>query len=94
MDHVWEFHIRFRFDKSKSDFTTQKFQRQPTSPIDPVLASVNLIRQAHLTYLIDGHLCSHQNLSPITPQPLFGSQLLLFAAPSPHSSKACQLNVS
>ena len=48
LDHIFEVHIRFRFDKSKDNFTIRKYCRIPSAPFDPVLATINIIRRAHL----------------------------------------------
>jgi hypothetical protein len=41
-------HIRFRFDKSKHNFTIRKYKRIPTAAFDPVLAVINIFRRAHM----------------------------------------------
>ena len=47
-DIIQEFHIRFRFDKSKTNFSIRRFRRLPPgSPADPVVAGINIIRRAH-----------------------------------------------
>jgi hypothetical protein len=48
LNHVFEVHIRFRFDKSKDDFTIRKFRRIPNAPFDPIIATINIIRRAHI----------------------------------------------
>jgi hypothetical protein len=48
LDHIWELHLRFRFDKSKNNFTIRKYQRLPGMSFDPVIAAINIVRRAHL----------------------------------------------
>jgi hypothetical protein len=48
LDHIWSLHIRFRFDKSSTNFTIRKYNRIPHAPFDPVIAAINIIRRAHL----------------------------------------------
>jgi hypothetical protein len=48
LDHIWEFHLRFRFDKSKNNFTIRKYTRLPGMNFDPVIAAINIIRRAYL----------------------------------------------
>ena len=48
LDHIWEVHIRFRFDKSKNNFTIRKYTCLPGMRFDPVIAAINIIRRAHL----------------------------------------------
>jgi hypothetical protein len=48
LDHIHELHIRFRFDKSKTNFTIRKYTRLPGVPFDPVVAAVNIIRRAKI----------------------------------------------
>jgi len=48
LDHIWELHLRFRFDKSKTNFTIRKYTRLPDMNFDPVIAAINIIRRAHL----------------------------------------------
>ena len=48
LDHIWELHLRFRFDKSQSNFTIRKFTRLPDAQFDPVTAAINIIRRAHI----------------------------------------------
>jgi hypothetical protein len=45
---IAEVHIRFRFDKSKHNFTIRKYKRIPTAAFDPVLAVINILRRAHI----------------------------------------------
>jgi hypothetical protein len=41
-------HLRFRYDKSKENFTIKTYRRQPQSPIIcPVQALINICRRAH-----------------------------------------------
>jgi hypothetical protein len=39
-DMIFAVHISFRFDKSKENFSIQKFRRQPTVPFDLVVATI------------------------------------------------------
>jgi len=48
LNHVWELHLRFRFDKSRNNFTIRKYRRIPAAPFDPVIAAVNILRRAFL----------------------------------------------
>ena len=48
LDHIWELHLRFRFDKSKTNFTIRKYTRLPGAKFDPVLSAINIIRRAHI----------------------------------------------
>jgi hypothetical protein len=48
LEHIWELHVRFRFDKSKNNFTIRKYKRLPDAPFDPVIVAINIIRRAHL----------------------------------------------
>ena len=48
LDHIHELHLRFRFDKSKNNFTIRKYTRLPGATFDPVVASINIIRRAHI----------------------------------------------
>jgi hypothetical protein len=48
LSHIRELHLRFRFDKSKQNFTIRKYLRQPQAPFDPVIASINILRRAYL----------------------------------------------
>jgi hypothetical protein len=48
LDSIWEFHLRFRFDKSKNNFTIRKYKRLPGAPFDPVIVAINIMRRAHL----------------------------------------------
>jgi hypothetical protein len=48
LDHIHELHIRFRFDKSKNNFTIRKYTRLPGAPFDPVVAAINIVRRAHI----------------------------------------------
>jgi len=41
-------HLRFRFDKSRQNFTIRKYTRLPAAPFDPVIVAVNLLRRASL----------------------------------------------
>lgn len=45
---IEEVHIRYRFDKSRDNFTTWKYCRQPSAPFDPIIACVNILHQANL----------------------------------------------
>jgi hypothetical protein len=44
---ISEVHIRFRYDKSKDNFTIRKFRRTGHPYLDPVDASVSIFRRAH-----------------------------------------------
>jgi hypothetical protein len=46
--HISELHLRFRFDKSKTNFTIRKYTRLLGAAFDPVVASINIIRRAHI----------------------------------------------
>jgi hypothetical protein len=46
--HIHELHLRFRFDKSKTNFTIRKYTRLIGVPFDPVVAAINIIRRAHI----------------------------------------------
>jgi len=48
LDHIWELHLRFRFDKSRTNFTIRKYTRLPGAQFDPVIAAINIIRRAHI----------------------------------------------
>jgi hypothetical protein len=48
LDHIFELHLRFRFDKSRNNFTIRKYTRLPDAPFDPVIAAINIIRRAHI----------------------------------------------
>ena len=48
LDHIWELHLCFRFDKSKNSFTIHKYTRLPIMSFDPVIAAINIICRAHL----------------------------------------------
>jgi hypothetical protein len=48
LDHVYELHIRFRFDKSKTNFTIRKYTCLPGAAFDPVVTAINIIRRAHI----------------------------------------------
>ena len=48
LDHIWELHLRFRFDKSKNNFTIRKYTRLPEMQFGPVIAAINIIRRAHI----------------------------------------------
>ena len=48
LDHIWEFHLRIRFDKSKNNFSIWKYKRLPDAPFDPVIVAINIIRRAYL----------------------------------------------
>jgi hypothetical protein len=49
MNHVWELHLRFRFDnKSPNNFTIWKYGGILTPPFGPVIAAVNILLQAYL----------------------------------------------
>jgi hypothetical protein len=54
LEHIWELHIRFRFDKSKNNFTIRKFTRLPGMRFDPVIAAINIIRRAHILGILPG----------------------------------------
>ena len=47
-DRIEEVHIRYRYDKSRDNFTVRKYRRQPSAPFDPIIACVNILRRAHL----------------------------------------------
>jgi hypothetical protein len=44
LDQICELHIRFRFDKSKNNFTIRKYRHQSQAPFDPVIAAINILR--------------------------------------------------
>jgi hypothetical protein len=70
--HIYEVHIRFRFDKSKDNFTIRKYCRIQDAPFDPVLAAINIIRRAHLL-----QIPSHEPLGQFRrPQGSTNSQLM------------------
>ena len=48
LDHIYELHLRFRFDKSKTNFTIRKYTRLKDATFDPVITSINIIRRAHI----------------------------------------------
>jgi hypothetical protein len=48
LDHIHELHLRFRFDKSKTNFTIRKYTRLPGATFDPVVTAINIIRRAHI----------------------------------------------
>jgi hypothetical protein len=48
LDHIHELHLRFRFDKSKTNFTIRKYTRLPLAPFDPVIAAINIIRRGYI----------------------------------------------
>jgi hypothetical protein len=48
LDHIWELHLCFRFDKSATNFTVRKYTRLPGMSFDPVIAAINVIRRACL----------------------------------------------
>jgi hypothetical protein len=45
---IYEIHIRFRFDKSKHNFTIRKFRRQQQIPFDLIVAVINVFRRARV----------------------------------------------
>jgi hypothetical protein len=47
-DLIFEIHIRFRFDKSKHNFTIRKFRRQQTVKFDLIVAVINIFRRARV----------------------------------------------
>ena len=48
LDTIWYLHLRFRFDKSRQNFTIRKYTRLPAAPFDPVIVAINLLRRAYL----------------------------------------------
>jgi hypothetical protein len=48
LDHIWELHLCFRFDKSATNFTIRKYTGLPGMSFDPVIAAINIIRRAYL----------------------------------------------
>ena len=48
LQHIWFLHVRFRFDKSSTNFSIRKYTRLPTADFDPVIAAINIIRRAHI----------------------------------------------
>jgi hypothetical protein len=48
---IFELHLRFRFDKSKENFSIRKYRRQPGVSFDPIKAAINLFRQAAIPQL-------------------------------------------
>ena len=48
LDHIYELHLRFRFDKSKTNLTIRKYTRLLSAPFDPVVTAINIIRRAHI----------------------------------------------
>jgi hypothetical protein len=48
LDHINELHLRFRFDKSKTNFAIRKYKRLPGATFDPVVTGINIIRRAHI----------------------------------------------
>jgi hypothetical protein len=47
-DVIFEIHIRFRFDKSKHNFSVRKFRRQKSIKFDLVIGVVNIFRRASI----------------------------------------------
>jgi hypothetical protein len=47
LQHIWSLHVRFRFDKSSTNFSIRKYTRLPQAAFDPVIAAINIIRRAH-----------------------------------------------
>jgi hypothetical protein len=45
---IEEVHIRYRFDKSRDNFTIRKYCHQPSAPFDPIIACINILRRASL----------------------------------------------
>jgi hypothetical protein len=45
-DLIFEVHVRFRFDKSKNNFSIRKFRRQKQIKFDIIVALVNIFRRA------------------------------------------------
>lgn len=45
---IFEIHIRFRFDKSKHNFTIRKFRRQQKIKFDLVIGVINIFRRASM----------------------------------------------
>jgi len=48
---IHEVHIRFRYDKSSTNFTVRKYRRVPTAPFDAVIPVINIIRRAHQLHI-------------------------------------------
>jgi hypothetical protein len=48
---IFELHLRFRFDKSKENFSIRKYRRQPGISFDPITAAINLFRRAAILQL-------------------------------------------
>ena len=45
-ESIQEVHIRFRYDKSTTNFSIRKYRRIPTAPFDPVRPAINIIKRA------------------------------------------------
>ena len=59
---IMSVHIRFRFDKSKTNFSIRKYMRIPGAMFDPVVASVNIIRRARaLSIPLNEPLAQYRN---------------------------------
>ena len=43
---IYEVHIRFRYDKSTTNFSVRKYRRISTAPFDPVRSAINIIKRA------------------------------------------------
>jgi hypothetical protein len=48
LDHIHGLDLRFRFDKSKTNFTIRKYTRLLSAPFDPVIAAINIVRRGHI----------------------------------------------
>ena len=65
--HIHELHLRFRFDKSKTNFTIRKYTRLPGATFDPVVAAINIIRRAHIMSIpLDEPLGQFRNIGSKT----------------------------
>ena len=45
---IAEVHIRFRFDKSATNFTIRKYRQLPNASFEPVQICINIIRRANI----------------------------------------------
>jgi hypothetical protein len=51
LERIWFLHVRFRFDKSSTNFSIRKYCRLPNAAFDPVIAAINIVRRAHALQL-------------------------------------------
>jgi hypothetical protein len=86
LDTIWSLHLRFRFNKSRQNFTIRKYTRLPAAPFDPVIVAINLLRRASLL-----QIPSFEPLGQFRTQSLTTNSMLLDRHVRDVMHQACRL---